>query len=83
MVSKCANPGCSASFRYLHSGQLFRIEKPAKNTSPAVEEDGMRKPLRRLEFFWLCDSCAGRMTLTFDGSVGVSVRPKFARSAIA
>ena len=83
MVSKCANPGCSASFRYFHSGKLFRIETSAKPTSTVVEEDGMRKPLRRLEFFWLCDSCAAKLTLTFDSSVGVSVRPKFARSAIA
>ena len=26
MLSKCANPGCSASFLYLHQGKLFRLE---------------------------------------------------------
>jgi hypothetical protein len=26
MVSKCANPDCSAVFRYFHQGKLFRIE---------------------------------------------------------
>jgi hypothetical protein len=29
MLSKCANPKCSAAFRYLHDGKLFRMEVPA------------------------------------------------------
>jgi hypothetical protein len=84
MLSKCANPGCSASYRYFHNGQLFRIEIPAKQSSHSPDdENGMRKPLRRLEFFWLCDDCAPKWTLAFDQSAGISVRPKFARSAVA
>jgi hypothetical protein len=30
--------------------------------------------LRRLEFYWLCDKCASRMTLVFDRDAGMSVR---------
>ena len=26
MLSKCANPECSAKFRYLHDGKVFRLE---------------------------------------------------------
>ena len=26
MLSKCANPGCPASFLYLHQGKLFRLD---------------------------------------------------------
>jgi len=26
MLSKCANPECSAKFGYLHDGKLFRVE---------------------------------------------------------
>jgi hypothetical protein len=26
MLSKCANPGCPASFIYLHEGKLFRLD---------------------------------------------------------
>jgi hypothetical protein len=26
MLSKCANPDCSAKFRYLHDGKVFRID---------------------------------------------------------
>jgi phage terminase large subunit GpA-like protein len=40
------------------------------------------KPLRRLEFFWLCEHCAENMTLIFDKESGVSVRQKnYARAA--
>jgi len=26
MLSKCANPECSAKFRYLHDGKVFRVD---------------------------------------------------------
>ena len=26
MLSKCANPGCPATFLYLHQGKLFRLD---------------------------------------------------------
>ena len=26
MLSKCANPGCAATFLYLHQGKLFRLD---------------------------------------------------------
>jgi len=26
MLSKCANPTCSAQFRYLHDGKVFRVD---------------------------------------------------------
>ena len=81
MVSKCANPACAASFRYFHNGQLFRLE-----THPAgeqIDDNGMKKSMRHLEFYWLCDECARKMTLTFERGVGVSIRPKLNRSATA
>lgn len=81
MVSKCANPTCAASFRYFHNGQLFRLETPA--ASDQIDDNGMKKSVRRLEFYWLCDDCARKMTLAFERGVGVSIRPKFTRSATA
>ena len=30
MLSKCANPGCPASFLYLHEGKLFRLDTSAE-----------------------------------------------------
>ena len=81
MVSKCANPGCAASFRYFHKGQLFRFEKlPA---SDQIDDNGMKKSVRRLEFYWLCEDCARKMTLAFERGSGISIRPKLTRSATA
>lgn len=82
MVSKCANPKCSANFRFFHTGQLFRVEIPVGNQD-AGKDNGMKKSMRRLEFFWLCDNCSNKMTVAFEKGVGISVRPKLAQFASA
>ena len=84
MLSKCANPDCFASFRYFHTGKLFRAEISGglDRRRTLGEDEGSEKVLRRLEFFWLCEACAARMTIIFDKESGVGVRPKsYARSA--
>lgn len=85
MVSKCANPDCSASFRYFHNGRLFRLETSVgQDRRRAMGRDGeLNKPLRRLEFYWLCDECARRMTLSYDKEMGVTVRSADYASAAA
>ena len=57
MLAKCANPACSAPFRYLHEGKLFRLDLGAG--PPSAD---LRIP-RQLQYFWLCDRCARTMTL--------------------
>jgi len=58
MLGKCSNPSCSAPFRYLRDGKLFRLEAdPRLRTS---------KP-NKLEYFWLCDRCSPRMSLRIGG----------------
>ena len=84
MLSKCATPDCSASFRYFHTGKLFRAEvSVGLDRRRALGRDAQQsKPLRRLEFFWLCERCAETMTIIFDKDSGVTVREKqYARSA--
>jgi hypothetical protein len=74
MVSKCANPECAAPFRYFHLGKLFRWETEPeldRHRTPGIEE-GMEKPRRRIEFYWLCENCAETMTLVYEKGVGVS-----------
>jgi hypothetical protein len=76
VVSKCANPECAAPFRYFHVGKLYRLETEAgvdRRRSLGNDEE-MEKHLRRIEFYWLCENCASRMTLVFEKGVGVSVR---------
>jgi hypothetical protein len=86
MVSKCANPDCSAPFRYFHTGKLFRADTDfGFDRRRTMGQDAEQsKPPRRLEFFWLCEDCSGKMTLTFDEQSGVTVRPhECTRSAAA
>jgi hypothetical protein len=77
MVSKCANPGCSSVFLYLHAGKIFRIEVETSSRIAAGfgADAEMKKPARRVELFWLCNECASKMTLVFSKDAGAAVRP--------
>ncbi len=61
MLGKCGNPLCSASFRHLDEGQLFRLETDSPIGSSNV----------RTEYFWLCGLCSAGLTLNLaeDGRV--------------
>lgn len=63
MVSKCANPACSARFLYLHQGKIFQL-----TPTPEVEADGGCFPPSLYERFWLCDKCCKEMTLVWGGT---------------
>jgi hypothetical protein len=69
MVTKCANPSCSAVFRYLRGGRLFLFETTNKMPTavPPSSETGFGKSeFRSGEYFWLCEKCAKGMTITSD-----------------
>ncbi len=55
MVSKCANPACSATFRYMHEGRLFHLVVGPRSPEPEKEA-----PFER---FWLCDECSRKLTV--------------------
>jgi len=63
MPASCANPLCSALFRRLAEGKLFRL-----GTDPPI----VSSKVRREEYFWLCHRCSLVMTLRLkeDGTVG-------------
>ncbi|HEX4786747.1 MAG TPA: hypothetical protein VH350_20575 [Candidatus Sulfotelmatobacter sp.] len=63
MLSKCANPECSAVLRYLHQGKLFYLA-PTPDVQIAM---GMQCPLLH-ERFWLCDRCSKEMNVVWIGS---------------
>jgi hypothetical protein len=69
MVEKCANPTCTAIFQRLRDGRLFVMEAPAH--SPVTD----KKPVRPLQYFWLCKSCCLTMTLMIDKQTGITVVP--------
>jgi hypothetical protein len=68
MLAKCANPTCSAPFRYLHEGKLFRLDLGAGPPSVSGHVP------RRLQYFWLCERCARSMTLELNAGE-VTARP--------
>jgi hypothetical protein len=74
MLSKCANPGCTATFLYLHQGRLFRLnvgsDIPVSSSLPHKA-----KTVPRVEFFWLCSDCATELTVDCNQRTGIAVVP--------
>lgn len=69
MLSKCANPNCPTTFRYLHEGKLYVIasrEAPAGRTKCASKSG-------QLEYAWLRPSCSLYLTIQFDEELGTRV----------
>jgi hypothetical protein len=86
MVSKCANLDCSAAFRYFHQGKLFRFDTSSRldRRRSMGKGDSPNRPLRHLEFYWLCGNCAQHLTLVFEKDAGIIARPNaLMRSAAA
>ena len=65
MLDKCANPDCSAEFRFLRNGRLFEIETECSD--PREAQGKLHDSKRRLEFYWLCDGCVEIFVLRSDG----------------
>jgi hypothetical protein len=67
MVTKCANPSCSAPFQYLRGGKLFLLDlsRPCPGHGDAIATLSDRKAL---QYFWLCDGCSSEFIVTIDGS---------------
>jgi hypothetical protein len=59
MVSKCANPLCSAPFRTLRKGRLvvLHLRQPVPRGTLAEAD------VKDFEPFWLCEQCCDRFTL--------------------
>lgn len=62
MLSKCANPKCSETLRYLHQGKTFSL-------APTPEVQAVTGMLPMLEErFWLCERCSKEMSLVWGGA---------------
>ena len=75
MLYKCANEACSVPFRRLREGKLFQVETEYFEDTKAAPSARRTRPWRRIEHYWLCDSCASYVTLTFDRERGVVTVP--------
>ena len=68
MLSKCANPACSAKFLRLHDGRLFVKQLEGDCDSAA-------RPERQREYFWLCNSCCRTLTIVVEKGKPIQVIP--------
>jgi len=84
MLSKCANPECSAVFLYLNQGKLFRLETGLMASMEKASRDfNENNSERKLEYFWLCEECSQSMTLAYDRAAGISTRRILTEAAVA
>jgi len=77
MLSKCANPACSATFRFLGEGRLYLIDSKAasaRHRAPAELKYAGRSCTH--EYLWLCSSCSRDMTIQIDSDLEVKVARK-------
>jgi hypothetical protein len=75
MLYKCANEACSAPFRRLREGKLFQVETEYFTQAQTGSAHRRTRPWRRVEHYWLCDTCSTYITLTFDRDRGVITVP--------
>jgi len=81
MISKCANPECSARFQYLREGRLFRMEIVPDKTAAGSAPISGPKPIRHVEHYWLCGPCSRALTLVLDKGQVVAVPVKIQAAA--
>ncbi len=76
MLSKCANPACTAAFHYLREGKLFQFDAHNRAYHQASEKlTILDKPAHKIEYFWLCGRCSAQMTLNWDPHNGIITVP--------
>jgi hypothetical protein len=61
MLSKCANPSCSAQFRYLGEGRIFTLLAGPHSVPTDLVWDQATET--KVERYWLCKACSQTMTV--------------------
>ncbi len=65
MISKCANPSCSAAFDH-RQGRLHRFPKCRTEHGPPANTHSV-------QHFWLCATCCKTYSLRYDEDLGVTL----------
>jgi hypothetical protein len=74
MLSKCANPACSNTFRYLSEGKLYLVDSKAASVRHRVLAESKCAGKSCIhEYFWLCSLCCRDMTIQINNKLEVSV----------
>jgi hypothetical protein len=70
MVSRCANPSCSARLKYLHEGRIFVLRTRSAERYWGGDAGSFGAPPgKQIQCLWLCQNCAREMTVTANGNV--------------
>src|SRR5437667_12267076 len=77
-MRQSAMPRC---FSLSLSGQALPHRNRGWLPPDPAADSGARKPVRRLEYFWLCDDCASQMTLARKNGEIVTVPREQMRAA--
>jgi hypothetical protein len=77
MLSKCANPNCSAPVGSFGQGRLFQFEivSISLSVNDRQSADFDERPRRETTHFWLCSDCSASMTLALTPSRGLQLMP--------
>jgi hypothetical protein len=75
MLSKCANPTCPTTFRYLKEGRLYVI---APREALAGHQPRCSTKSGQPEYAWLCSSCCLYLSVEVDRELRARVVRKFA-----
>jgi hypothetical protein len=70
MLSKCANPSFSTTFRYLRKGRLYQIDP---RDALARRKPRCSSKSGQLEYTWLCSSRSPYLTIQIDEEFGTRV----------
>lgn len=82
MLSHCANLDCHKPFLALRDGKLFLMETNGPRHRRVMRRLLPSRPPRQfVERYWLCNECASRWTLVYNGDGGVELVPLHARRA--
>lgn len=70
MLSKCANPQCTARMKYMHDGSVYVVPKRAIDLSASTEKSEFSAPNGvQIECFWLCQACCQYLTISNRGAI--------------
>ncbi|SRR5579883_795864 len=74
MAAQCANPHCSSQFAFLHEGRVF-VLRTTDDKAVISKRANFFGTIRRVQYAWLCDACAKKMTVVLGSDDRIQVVP--------
>jgi hypothetical protein len=75
MLSKCANPICSASFKYFRQGKVFEVRSDSSHFAVSITAGAVRESSNSVQHYWLCAKCSAKMTIAVNRNREILVLP--------